>query len=114
MKTKNSNRSPRDSTQGLIRYCNYFIEFPGNFQVEEMRGEIYQDSTHIAGGLVAWIKNTALYKSNIEAARKLMQTGEYHWKDQNGALHRMVISETPVERRWGLNKQNKHVSKGSM
>lgn len=102
MKTKNSNSSPKDSTQGLIRYLNYTLEFPD--------GERWTDYTHIAGGLNAWVVNTALWKTKPEAARRLIKTGEYHWKDNNGVLHRMVISEWPCERKWGLNKSIKRGS----
>lgn len=109
MKTKNSSSAPRDSTQGLVRYLNYFIEFPD--------GEVWQQSTHIVGGLLAWVKNTALYRTNMEAARKLISTGEYHWKvphniagKRTSVTHRMMISEAPVSTNWGLNKKIKHVS----
>lgn len=97
MKTKNSAPTPRDSTQGLIRYCNYYLEFPN--------GEVWHDSTHIAGGLHAWITNTRLYKTNPEAALRMIKSGEAHWKDSNGVQHRMVLSETAVPRKWGLNKK---------
>jgi hypothetical protein len=93
MKTKNSNRSPRDSTQGLIRYCNYYLEFPD--------GDVWCDYVHIAGGFHSWIQRTVLWKTNPDAARKLVTNGEHHWKDNNGVLHRMVISETPVVKKWG-------------
>lgn len=97
MKTKNSAPTPRDSTQGLVRYCNYFMEFPD--------GEVWHDSTHVVGGFHAWIKNTNLYKTKPEVALKMARTGEAHWKDSNGVEHRMILSETPVERKWGLNKK---------
>lgn len=100
MKTKNSNRSPRDSTQGLIRYCNYYLEFPD--------GDIWHDSVgHIAGGLHSWVVRTALFRRNPDGARALMKKGEHHWKDSNGVIHRMVISDTPIGRKWGINRQIK-------
>lgn len=106
MKTKNSSSRPKDSTQGLIRYCCIYVHFPD--------GETWQDCTHIAGGLNAWAKNTKLFLSNPEAVSKLIKTGEYHRKVKhliNGkaatVTERMVISETPIERRWGLNKSIK-------
>lgn len=105
MKTKRSSSAPKDSTQGLIRYCNYYIEFPD--------GDIWTDCTHIAGGLESWITRTALHKINPDAAKSLMQRGEYSWYvshgDKGRIRHRMVISETPIERKWGLNKQVTHL-----
>lgn len=101
MKTKNSSAAPRDSTQGLIRYCNYYVEFPD--------GDRWSDYTHIAGGLESWISRTTLHKMNPEAARKLTQKGEYHWYvshgDKGRVRHHMIISEIPCERKWGLNNQ---------
>lgn len=102
MKTKRSNSAPRDSTQGLIRYCNYYLEFPD--------GEVWHDATHIAGGFHSWVVRTTLFRSNPDAARSLMKKGAHHWKDHNGVTHRMVISETPVARKWGLNKKVRHLS----
>lgn len=100
MKTKNSAPSQKDSTQGLIRYLNYSIEFPG--------GEVWSDYSHIAGGLESWITRTALHKMNPEAAKRLMQKGEYAWYvshgDKGRVRHMMKISETPCERKWGLNQ----------
>lgn len=108
MKTKNSSNAPRDQTPGDIRYCNYTIEFPD--------GETWSDYTHIAGGLESWIKRTALYKMNREAAIKLMQKGEYAWYVSHGRMgrvrHRMQISEEKCERKWGLNSKIKIVSSG--
>lgn len=108
MKTKNSSSAPRDSTQGLIRYCNYYVEFPD--------GEVWSQYTHIAGGLLAWVKNTALYRANPDAARKLIKSGEFHWKVKTmttqglgSVIHRMVISEQPCAMNWGLNKKIKHM-----
>jgi len=99
MKTKNTRNSPRDSTPGHIRYCNYFLEFPD--------GEVWSDALHIAGGFNAWIKNTALWRTKPDLARTLVMKGEAHWKDSNGVGHRMIISDSPVERKWGLNKKHK-------
>lgn len=100
MKTKNSSLAPRDQTPGDIRYCNYYLEFPD--------GEVWSDYTHIAGGLEAWIKNTALYKMNPDAARALQRKGEYAWYVSHGTKgrvrHRMVISEEKCEQRWGKGK----------
>jgi hypothetical protein len=104
MKSKNSNTRPRDATPGDIRYCLYSIEFPD--------GDVWTDYTHIAGGYNAWIKNTAIWKNNPDVARVLSQKGEAHWKDHNGVTHRMKISETPCERKWGLNK--KHVRRTNL
>lgn len=95
MKTKNSNAAPRNKTPGVIRYCNYFIEL--NNEV------IRADYTHIAGGLHAWIKNTAIWRANADLAMKLVRKGEAHWKDHNGVTHRMVVSDTPCERVGGKN-----------
>jgi hypothetical protein len=97
MKTKNSSRAPKDSTQGLVRYCNYFLEFPD--------GDVWGDFTHIVGGFDAWIRNTALWRKNPDRVRTLVKKGEVHWKDTNGVIHRMQISETPCVRKWGLNKK---------
>lgn len=99
MKTKNSSSAPRDQTPGDIRYCNYFLEFPD--------GETWSDYTHIAGGLNAWIMNTAVWKRNPELAQKLLKKGQAHWKDTNGVTHRMVIAEKPCVQKWGTRrKQN--------
>jgi len=99
MKTKNSSSRPKDSTQGLIRYCNYYLEFPD--------GEIWSDYSHIAGGLESWVKRTALYKMNPDAARALVQKGEYHWYVSHGPAgrvrHHMKISDVACERKWGRN-----------
>jgi len=102
MKTKNSTTRPKDSTQGLIRYCNYYIEFPD--------GEVWSDYTHIVGGYNAWIKNTAIWKQKPDLARRLAMKGEAHWKDHNGVQHRMQVSETACERNWGLNKKVKRTA----
>lgn len=99
MKTKNSSSAPRNSTQGLIRYCNYTIEFPD--------GETWSDYVHIAGGLESWVTRTALHKMNPEAAKRLMQKGEYAWYVSHGKMgrvrHRMVVADTACERKWGTN-----------
>lgn len=106
MKTKNSSSSPKDQTPGDIRYCNYYIEFPD--------GEVWSDYTHIAGGLESWITRTTLHKMNPEAARMLIKKGEYHWYVSHGPLgrvrHRMVVSDTPCERKWGLNNKIKRTA----
>lgn len=99
MKTRNSSGRPTDHTPGQIRYCNYYLEFPD--------GEVWSDYTHIAGGYNAWIQNTAIWRQRPDLARKLAIKGEAHWKDHNGVKHRMKISDTACERRWGLNKQVK-------
>lgn len=104
MKTKRSSSAPKDSTQGLIRYCCIYVHFPD--------GETWSDYTHIAGGLNAWVKNTKLFMTDPEAAGKLIKKGEYHRKvyhmingKRQSVTERMVISETPCERRWGINKK---------
>lgn len=101
MKTKNSSSRPKDSTQGLIRYCNYYLEFPD--------GEVWSDYAHVAGGLESWITRTALHKMNPDSARALMQKGEFAWYVSHGKTgrvrHRMEISETPCARKWGLNSK---------
>jgi hypothetical protein len=96
MKTKNSRPSPRNKTPGEIRYCLYSIEFPD--------GDVWTDYTHIAGGLNAWIKNTGIWRKQPDRALNLIKRGQTHWKDRNGITHRMVISETPCERKWGTGK----------
>src|SRR4051812_11287944 len=93
MKTKNSSSRPEDWTPGVIRYCNYYLEFPD--------GDVWSDFTHVAGGFVSWIERTALWKKDPELARMLATKGEAHWKDHNGVEHRMIISETPCNRKWG-------------
>lgn len=110
MKTKNSSRAPKDSTQGIIRYCHVYVHFPD--------GETWQDCTHIAGGLNAWVMNTALFKNSPEAAQKLLKTGEYHRKVKHiirgktgYVTERMLIADQPIERRWGLNKKVKRVAR---
>lgn len=100
MKTKNSSSRPTDSTPGLVRYCNYYLEFPD--------GEVWSDYTHIVGGYNAWIKNTAIWRNRPDLARNLALKGEAHWKDHNGVGHRMKVSDTPCERKWGLNRQIKN------
>lgn len=90
MKTRNSSSAPRNKTPGDIRYLNYYIELSNEI--------IRADYTHIAGGLHAWVKNTAIWRRNPELAVKLVQKGQAHWKDHNGVTHRMVISNTPCER----------------
>lgn len=95
MRTKNSSNAPKDSTPGLLRFCNYYIEFPD--------GDRWSDYTHIVGGFNAWIQNTQIYKKDPVAAQSLIKTGQAHWKDNNGVVHRMVISEHACERKWGLN-----------
>jgi len=102
MKTKNSSSAPRDSTQGLIRYCNYYLMFPD--------GEVWSDYTHIAGGFHSWVVRTSLFRSNPEAASKLLKKGDHHWKDKNGVTHRMVISDAPCERKWGINQKVKRIA----
>lgn len=100
MKTKNSSSRPKNHTPGEVRYCNYFLTFPD--------GEEWSEYVHIVGGLESWITNTTLHKMNPEAARKLVQKGEYHWyvsHPQGKVRHRMVLSETPCERKWGLGKK---------
>lgn len=99
MKTRNSNSAPRDSTQGLIRYCNYYLEFPD--------GEVWSDYSHIAGGLNSWIMRTAIWRTDVKRAQDLMRKGQTHWKDNNGVTHRMQISETACTRKWGLNRKIK-------
>lgn len=91
MKSKRSSAAPRDATPGEVRFCNYYIEMPD--------GDTWSDYTHIVGGLNAWIINTAIFRANPEAASSLLKSGEYHWKDHNKVLHRMVISNTPCERK---------------
>lgn len=106
MKTKNSSQAPRDSTQGHIRYCNYYVEFPD--------GEVWSDYTHIAGGLESFITRTLLHRINPDAARNLIKKGEYHWYVSHGKLgkvrHRMVVSDVACERNWGKNKRVFHTS----
>lgn len=97
MKTKNSSTRPQDSTQGLIRYCNYYLEFPD--------GEVWSDYTHIVGGYSAWLKNTAIWRKYPDVARSLSLKGEAYFKDHNGVIHRMKISETACDRKWGTNKK---------
>ena len=102
MKTRNSSSRPRNHTPGEIRYCNYYLEFPD--------GEVWSDFTHIAGGYNAWIKNTAIWRQRPDLARKLAIRGEAHWKDHNGVEHRMVISDTPCVRNWGLKNKIKRTA----
>lgn len=64
------------------------------------------------GGYNAWIKNTAIWRNNPDLARTLATKGEAHWKDHNGVEHRMKISDTACERKWGLNKKIKQIIKG--
>ena len=103
MKTKNSAITPRDSTQGHIRYCNYTLEFPD--------GEIWTDYTHIAGGLESWVTRTMLHKTNPDAARALIKKGEYHWYVSHGTMgrvrHHMKVSDTKCEQNWGSNRVKK-------
>lgn len=99
MKTKNSSAAPRDATPGEIRYLNYFLEFPD--------GEVWSQFMHIAGGLSAWVKNTAIYRNNPDAARKLMQQGVHSWKDRNGVKHVMRIDNSPCQHKWGTGKVRK-------
>lgn len=113
MKTKNSSSAPKDSTQGLIRYCCIYVHFPD--------GETWSDYVHIAGGLNAWVQNTKLFRSQPEAASKLLKTGEYHRKVKHivrgkvgYVTERMVITDTPCERRWGLNKKVKRITNSFM
>lgn len=100
MKTKNSSRSPRNRTPGDIRYLNYYLEFPD--------GTVWSDYSHIAGGLESWITRTRLYKDNPDAARALVQKGEYHFYLSHGTMgrvrHHMVISDTKCEQNWGTGK----------
>lgn len=102
MKTRNSSSRPTDNTPGQIRYCNYFLEFPD--------GEVWSDYTHVAGGYNAWIKNTAIWRNNPDVASKLASKGEAHWKDHNGVIHRMKISDVACERKWGLNRKIKRTA----
>lgn len=103
MKTKKSSSAPRNHTPGEVRYCNYYIEFPD--------GNQWSDYTHVAGGLESWVTRTALHKTNPEAAKRMIQKGEYHWYVSHGDMgrvrHHMVLSDTPCERRWGLNENIK-------
>lgn len=103
MKTKQSSSAPRDSTQGHIRYCNYTLEFPD--------GETWSDYSHVAGGLSSWITRTMLHKTNPEAAKRLLQKGEYHWYVSHGSLgrvrHHMKLADAPCERNWGVNRIKK-------
>lgn len=99
MKTRNSSSRPANHTPGQVRYCQYFLEFPD--------GDVWSDYFHIAGGFNAWIKNTAIWKKNPDRARTLAMKGECHWKDNNGVIHRMRITETPCDRKWGINRQIK-------
>jgi hypothetical protein len=101
VKTKNSSAAPRDSTQGVIRYCNFYLEFPD--------GEVWHDSAHIAGGLYAWATNV-MSKTDPEVGRALLKKGEFHRKHPDGTTHRWVVSDTPVEHKWGLNKGITRVS----
>lgn len=106
MKTKNSNSSPKDQTPGEIRYCNYYLEFPD--------GEVWSEYTYVAGGLESWITRTKLHILNPEAAKRLMQKGEYHWYVSHGKMgkvrHHMKLEAMPCERNWGLNKKIIHQS----
>jgi hypothetical protein len=100
MKTKNSNRAPRDQTPGEIRYLNYYLEFPD--------GEVWSDYTHVVGGFHSWIERTALHKMNPDAAARLKSKGEYHWYVDHGAAgrvrHHMKLSDTPCPSNWGKRK----------
>lgn len=103
MKTRRSSAAPRDATPGHVRYCNYYVMFPD--------GEVWHQSTFIAGGLLAWVKNTTLYRTSPEAARKLIKSGEYHWKVKTmtahgpgSVTHRMVIASEAVPTKWGNQK----------
>lgn len=88
---------PKNHTPGQVRYLTYKLHFPKD-------KDVWTDQIPFAQPIDVFIKNTALYKKNLKACLKLMQTGEGHWKDNNGVTHQIMIEEIERPRVWGIKK----------